>query len=133
MGSKYHFEISRIMRLYRARKTVMQMLKDRDYIISDWDINITLPQFKNKYGEKMKREDLTMNRKKRGHDSDQMYVFFPDEPKVGVKTIKNYIKRLVQEDTDKGIVEAELLVQKHARVAEYREVKNEVKKTMLER
>ncbi|PRQ57188.1 putative RNA polymerase, Rpb5 [Rosa chinensis] len=50
--------------LYRARKTVMQMLKDWDYVISDRDINITLSQFKNKYGEKMKREYLTMNRRK---------------------------------------------------------------------
>ncbi|PRQ57191.1 putative DNA-directed RNA polymerase [Rosa chinensis] len=34
----------------------------------------------------------------------QIYVFFPDEPKIGVKTIKNYIKRLVQDDTDKAIM-----------------------------
>ncbi|PRQ57057.1 putative RNA polymerase, Rpb5 [Rosa chinensis] len=46
-----------------------------------------------------------MNRRKRGRNSDQIYVFFPKEPTVGVKTIKNYIKRLVQEDTDKGIVD----------------------------
>ncbi|XP_024158864.1 DNA-directed RNA polymerases II and IV subunit 5A [Rosa chinensis] len=78
--------------LYRVRKTVMQMLKDWNYI----------------------------------------YVLFPDEPKVGVKTIKNYIKGFVQEDTDKGIVEAELLVQKHVLVPEYWELKNEVKKTLLE-
>ncbi|XP_061999209.1 DNA-directed RNA polymerases II and IV subunit 5A-like [Rosa rugosa] len=91
--------------LYRARKTVMQMLKDWDYI----------------------------------------YVLFPDEPKVGVKTIKNYIKGFVHDYTlvknRKPNIrnmrtirrqEAELLVQKHVLVPEYWELKNEVKKTVLE-
>ena len=63
-----------ITRLYRVRKTVMQMLKDRDYVIVDHDLNMTLSQFKNKYGENMKREDLTINRRKRGDDSDQVFA-----------------------------------------------------------
>jgi DNA-directed RNA polymerase I, II, and III subunit RPABC1 len=61
-----------ITRLYRVRKTLMQMLKDRDYVIVDHDLNMTLSQFKNKHGENMKREDLTINRRKRGDDSDQV-------------------------------------------------------------
>jgi DNA-directed RNA polymerase I, II, and III subunit RPABC1 len=52
----------------------MQMLKDRDYVIVDHDLNMTLSQFKNKHGENMKREDLTINRRKRGHDSDQVFA-----------------------------------------------------------
>ncbi|PRQ57062.1 putative DNA-directed RNA polymerase RPB5 subunit, eukaryote/virus [Rosa chinensis] len=93
-------------------------------------------------------------------EGSEIYVFFPDEPKIGVKTIKNYIKRLVQEDTDKAIVliqqhltpfgkrfisdmrskyylevfqEAELLVQEHVLVPEHKDLKNEEKKTLLER
>lgn len=65
-----------IMRLYRVRKTVMQMLKDRDYLIVDHDLNMTMSQFKNKYGEHMKREDLTINRRKRGDESDQVLLVF---------------------------------------------------------
>ena len=63
-----------ITRLYRVRKTVMQMLKDRDYFIVDHDLNMTLSQFKNKHGENMKREDLTINRRKRGDDSNQVFA-----------------------------------------------------------
>ncbi|PRQ57224.1 putative RNA polymerase, Rpb5 [Rosa chinensis] len=47
-----------ITRLYRVRKTLMQMVKDWDYIIVDHDLNMTMSQFKNKYGENMKRDDL---------------------------------------------------------------------------
>ncbi|PRQ57064.1 putative RNA polymerase, Rpb5 [Rosa chinensis] len=62
-----------IMRLYRVRKTVMQMLKDRDYLIVDHDLNMTMSQFKNKHGENMKREDLPINTRKRGDESDQVF------------------------------------------------------------
>ncbi|PRQ57202.1 putative DNA-directed RNA polymerase RPB5 subunit, eukaryote/virus [Rosa chinensis] len=81
-----------------------------------------------------------------------IYVFFPDEPKIGVKTIKNYIKRLVQDDKDKAIMliqenltpfakrfisemrskyylevfqEEELSVQAHVLVPEHKDLKNE--------
>ncbi|KAK9911130.1 hypothetical protein M0R45_035053 [Rubus argutus] len=88
-------EISQISRLYRVRKTVMQMLKERNYIIVDHDLNMTLLQSKNKHAENMKREDRTINRRKQGDDSDQIfiYVFFPDEAEVGVKTMKSYVTR----------------------------------------
>ncbi|KAM5554541.1 hypothetical protein ABKV19_022768 [Rosa sericea] len=112
---------------------------------------MTMSQFKNKYGENMKRDDLSI-------EGSEIYVFFPDEPKIGVKTIENYIKRLVQDDTDKAIVliqqnltlfakrfisemrskynlevfqEAELLVniKEHVLVPEHRFLTNEEKKT----
>ncbi|PRQ57169.1 putative RNA polymerase, Rpb5 [Rosa chinensis] len=55
----------------------------------------------------MKREDLTINTRKRGDESDQIYVFFPDEPKVGVKTMKSYITRMNQENVIRAILVAQ--------------------------
>ncbi|KAK9911128.1 hypothetical protein M0R45_035051 [Rubus argutus] len=72
-----------ITRLYRVRKTVMQMLKDRDYVIVDHDLNMTLSQFKNKYGENMKREDLTINRRKRGDVPIRFMCFSLTDQKLG--------------------------------------------------
>lgn len=61
-----------ITRLFRIRKTVMQMLKDRGYFVGDFEIDMTKEQFKNKYGESMKREDLVINKSKRNNSSDQV-------------------------------------------------------------
>ncbi|CAL2259874.1 unnamed protein product [Prunus armeniaca] len=151
-----------ITRLYRVRKTVMQMLKDRNYLVGDFEINMTREQFKSKYGENMKREDLTINKTKRSDSSDQIYVFFPEEPKVGVKTMKTYTNRMKSENVLRAVLvtqqnltpfaktciseisskfhlevfqEAELLVniKEHVLVPEHLVLTTEEKKTLLER
>ncbi|KAL6129117.1 hypothetical protein ACLB2K_072470 [Fragaria x ananassa] len=95
-------------------------------------------------------------------ESDQIYVFFHDEPKVGVKTMKSYITCMNQENVIRAILfaqqnltpfaktsisemgskyhleifqEAELLVniKEHVLVPEHRVLTNEEKKTLLER
>lgn len=61
-----------ITRLFRIRKTVFQMLKDRGYFVGDFEIDMTREQFKHKYGESMKREDIVINKAKRNDSSDQV-------------------------------------------------------------
>jgi DNA-directed RNA polymerase I, II, and III subunit RPABC1 len=65
-----------INRLFRIRRTVMQMLKDRGYFVGEFEIDMTKEQFKNKYGESMKREDLVINKAKRNNSSDQVLIRF---------------------------------------------------------
>ena len=36
--------------------------------------------------------------------SDQMFVFFPDEPKIGIKTVKNYCQRMQEENITRAII-----------------------------
>ena len=38
------------------------------------------------------------------HFPDQMFVFFPDEPKVGIKTIKTYCQRMQEENISRAII-----------------------------
>ncbi|EEF48219.1 DNA-directed RNA polymerase II, putative [Ricinus communis] len=170
-----------IKRLFRIRRTVMQMLKDRTYLVTDSEINITKHQFTSKYGDNMKREDLVIHKSKRdGSDSFyptkllflnqleawlplyQIYVFFPEEQKVGVKTMKTYTNRMKSENVFRAILvvqqsltpfartciaeiaskfhlevfqESELLVniKEHVLVPEHQVLTNEEKKTLLER
>jgi DNA-directed RNA polymerase I, II, and III subunit RPABC1 len=119
-----------IKRLLRIRKTVMQMLKDRGYFVGDFEIKMTREQFESKYGNNMKREDLVINKTKRNDSSDQVilfillffylfinfsftnwwfctkqiYVFFPEEAKVGVKTMKTYTNRMKSENVFRAIL-----------------------------
>ncbi|XP_038899369.1 DNA-directed RNA polymerases II and IV subunit 5A-like [Benincasa hispida] len=151
-----------ITRLFRIRKTVFQMLRDRGYFVGDFEIDMTREQFKHKYGESMKREDIVINKAKRNDSSDQIYVFFPEEQKVGVKTLKTYTSRMKSENVSRAILvvqqnltpfartsisevstkfhlevfqEAELLVniKEHVLVPEHQLLANEEKKTLLER
>lgn len=40
-----------------------EMLRDRGYVVGDFEIEMTKYQFLQKYGENMKREDLVINKK----------------------------------------------------------------------
>ncbi|XP_022955185.1 DNA-directed RNA polymerases II and IV subunit 5A-like [Cucurbita maxima] len=151
-----------ITRLFRIRKTLMQMLKDRGYYVGDLDIDMSRNQFRNKYGDNMKREDLVINKAMRNNSSDQIYIFFPEEPKVGVKTMKTYTNRMKSENVFRAILvvqqnltpfartciseisskfhlevfqEAELMVnvKDHVLIPEHQLLTNEEKKTLLER
>ncbi|KAJ7560769.1 hypothetical protein O6H91_04G145100 [Diphasiastrum complanatum] len=149
-------------RLYRIRKTVMQMLRDRDYLVVDHELSLSKEQFREKFGDEPKREDLVISRYKRSDSSERIFVFFPEEAKVGVKTIKTYAERMKSENVHRAILvvqqnltpfakqclsemsskyhlevfqEAELLVniKEHVLVPEHQVLSAEEKKTLLER
>lgn len=48
------------------------MLKDRNYLVVDSDIDMTKEEFVEKYGHSMKREDLTICKAKKNDSSDQV-------------------------------------------------------------
>ncbi|XP_014510735.1 DNA-directed RNA polymerases II and IV subunit 5A-like [Vigna radiata var. radiata] len=94
-----------ISRLYRIRKTVMQMLRDRGYLVEDFEINMSKHEFKSKYGKHMKREDLVINKK--DNAGDQIYVFFLKErggSNVSVATLMTCIRRMRSEKVFKAIL-----------------------------
>ncbi|XP_064941681.1 DNA-directed RNA polymerases II and IV subunit 5A-like [Musa acuminata AAA Group] len=151
-----------IGRLFRIRRTVMQMLRDRGYLVVDFEINMTKLDFLHKFGEGVKREDLLINKSRKNDPTDQIYVFFPNDEKVGMKHIKMYVELMKAESVPRAILvlqqnltpfaksylqelspkyhlevfqEAELLVniKDHVLVAEHQMLTNEEKKTLLER
>lgn len=63
-------------RLYRVRRTVMQMLRDRGYLVLDSEVNMTRYEFVTRFGESIRREDLTINKSRKGDSSDQVPDLF---------------------------------------------------------
>ena len=84
-------------KLWRIRKTIMQMCHDRNYMVTQEELDQTIEEFKLEFGDRPsenrpKRADLTVLVMKYNDPADQMLVFFPDEvnQKVGMKTMKQY-------------------------------------------
>ena len=48
------------------------MLRDRGYLVGDFEINMSKNEFKHKYHENMKREDLVINKTKKDNSTDQV-------------------------------------------------------------
>ena len=74
--------------LFRCRRTIHEMLKDRGYLIDSSDIDMTEEAFTEKFGDTPLRESMTVLVQKRDDPTDQIFVFWPQDPKVGVKPIK---------------------------------------------
>nr|XP_008509867.1 PREDICTED: DNA-directed RNA polymerases I, II, and III subunit RPABC1 [Equus przewalskii] len=69
----------------------------------------TLEEFKAQFGDKPsegrpRRTDLTVLVAHNDDPTDQMFVFFPEEPKVGIKTIKVYCQRMQEENITRALI-----------------------------
>ncbi|KAM3963339.1 DNA-directed RNA polymerases I, II, and III subunit Rpb5 [Aphomia sociella] len=96
-------------KLWRIRKTVMQLCHDRGYLVTQDELDQTLEQFKEQFGDKPSekrpaRSDLIVLVAHNDDPTDQMFVFFPDEAKIGIKTIKTYCTRMQEENIHRAIV-----------------------------
>ncbi|XP_047000439.1 DNA-directed RNA polymerases I, II, and III subunit RPABC1 isoform X1 [Schistocerca americana] len=96
-------------KLWRVRKTVMQLCHDRGYLVTQDELDQTLEQFKEQFGDKPSekrpaRSDLIVLVAHNDDPTDQMFVFFPDEPKIGIKTIKTYCQRMQEENIHRAII-----------------------------
>jgi len=96
-------------KLWRIRKTIMQLCHDRGYLVTQDELDQTLDQFKQQFGDKPSekrpaRSELIVLVAHNDDPTDQMFVFFPEEPKVGIKTIKNYCQRMQEENITRAII-----------------------------
>lgn len=65
---------------------------------------MTPATFTNRFGEHPSRESLTILVEKADDETDQLFVFFPEDEKVGVKPIKVYTDRMKDENVSNAIL-----------------------------
>lgn len=91
-------------RLFRVYKTISAMLHKRGYMVPREMREMTPPAFTQKFGEHPSRESLTILVEKADDETDQLFVFFPEDEKVGVKPIKVYTARMQEEAVSNAIL-----------------------------
>ncbi|KAJ0261223.1 hypothetical protein HA466_0043850 [Hirschfeldia incana] len=95
---------SEIRMLFRITKTINHMLKDRGYIVTDSELEMTQEQFIEKYGENMERKDLVILKTKKNDDSDKIFVFFLQETNVKMVGTKSCFERMVSHNVFRAIL-----------------------------
>lgn len=70
-------------RLFRVYRTISSMLEKRGYMIPRTLREITPSSFKEHFGD-ASRESLTILVEKADDENNQLFVFFPEDEKVGV-------------------------------------------------
>ncbi|KAL0160343.1 hypothetical protein M9458_044068, partial [Cirrhinus mrigala] len=95
--------------IYVISVFIFQLCHDRGYLVTQDELDQTLDEFRSQFGDKPsegrpRRTDLTVLVAHNDDPTDQMFVFFPEEPKVGIKTIKMYCQRMQEENITRAII-----------------------------
>jgi len=106
-------------RLFRICKTLAAMLENRGYNVPRDTKEMTPMTFTQKYGENPGRDSLTMLVGKGDDDTDQLFVFFPEDTKekVSLKAITVITDRMKDEAVTNAILVVKVDLNPYAKQA----------------
>lgn len=94
-----------LYRIWRVKHTVLQLCHDRGYLITQDELDESFERFKSKYeGQLPDRSEMTILCAHHNNMDDKMYVFFPEEPKIGIKTVQQYVVKMEEEKVSRALV-----------------------------
>ncbi|KAL1236089.1 DNA-directed RNA polymerases I, II, and III subunit RPABC1 [Trichinella pseudospiralis] len=98
-----------IFRLWKVRQTALQMCRDRGFLVTSHELDQNFEDFVRQYGNRPSdgrpaRTDLSFLVSHEDDPSENLFVYFADEKKVGIKTIKNVCLRLQSENMNRAIL-----------------------------
>ncbi|KAL5080830.1 hypothetical protein RYX36_009251 [Vicia faba] len=93
-----------IPKLYRVHRTVLQMLRDRNYLVLDSEVNMSKQEFKEKFDFDLKRGDPTYLKNSKDDPSDQIYVFFVCDSKLGIDIVSIIRDRMERDNIKRSIL-----------------------------
>eukprot|EP01114_Cavostelium_apophysatum_P003109 TRINITY_DN1284_c0_g1_i1.p1 TRINITY_DN1284_c0_g1~~TRINITY_DN1284_c0_g1_i1.p1 ORF type:complete len:209 (-),score=45.20 TRINITY_DN1284_c0_g1_i1:14-640(-) len=93
-------------RLFHVRRTLIQMMVDRGYLVTQNLKEETIEDFKSKWQRDWNetRDSLLLLFRKSDDPSDQIFIFFPSDAKVGLKPIKNYVEKMKEQQVFRSIL-----------------------------
>jgi len=93
-----------VRRLFQVRRTIIQMVLDRGYLVSQALKDETMEDFKQTWNNNPSRENLLLLLRKKEDLTEQLFVFFPEDEKVGVKPIRNYCIKMQEQSVQRAIM-----------------------------
>lgn len=99
-----------ITRLFRIRRTILEMLSDRGYAVLHTEEDLLQPRkvFESEYeAQNYDKESLTLLRQKADDDKDQICVLFPQvekNKKAGIKIIRDIYQKMHKDGLRHAIV-----------------------------
>ena len=95
--------------LYRVRKTVLQMLKDRGFAISEKKLLQLKEEFVANYNGSRESLNMMVNKSKvagaeAGFEQDKIFVFFPENDKLSLEILVQICKMMVEHTVLRAIV-----------------------------
>jgi DNA-directed RNA polymerase I, II, and III subunit RPABC1 len=102
-------DLDEITAMYRVRKTVFQMLKDRGYIISERKLAQTKQEFAETYNGSRDSQNTLVSKRKAGDGFDdgtenKMFVFFHDHEKLNEAAVRQISLTMLQNHVFNSIV-----------------------------
>lgn len=108
-----------LTRLYRVWRTAQQMLRDRGYLVDPEDLIRTRDSFVDIFTKERRgsREQLTILAQKRDDPTQGIFIFFPEDAKVGIKPIRKYCDKMSEMGTNRAILIVQEAMTSHAKQA----------------
>ncbi|XP_062165641.1 DNA-directed RNA polymerase V subunit 5A [Alnus glutinosa] len=97
-------------RYYLARRTVLEMLKDRGYAVPASEIELSLQDFRAIHGQNPDLERLRISTNLRSDTLKRILVIFCGPSMLKVNNVRNILGQIVNRDTLSGLI---LVVQNH--------------------
>ncbi|GBG41301.1 hypothetical protein CBR_g74217, partial [Chara braunii] len=97
-------EEQHFLRMFMIRKTVMEMLRDRGYLVSDGEVRMSRSEFEAAFGRDPNRESLTITVHKLEDTAQRISVFFPEDEMIRSGTVRDYVGRMHQMGVDRAVL-----------------------------
>ena len=96
--------MTKYLKCYKSYITILKILKKRGYIVDTNNINKDYNTFVQFNLNNNTRSSLNEIFEKVDNPNEKIYIFFPDDDKLGVKTIRNYVDVMKEHDVTNSII-----------------------------
>lgn len=93
-------------RLWWICRTVYEMMKDRGYLVSKRELDMSLDEFKKQFERSgvLDRSSLTFLVADKSGKKEPLLVYFPEEESVGIRSIKKITEHMMMQNVFNAII-----------------------------